>query len=205
VRIVANIKIKMETLTNEQRERIRINRERALEIRRKRLREEEEKKVTAIGSAVDDANEKQSLEEKSYAETNNSTTTLNCITTDNEIHNYSDTTKRIKLGTDNITENDTSVEELEDFEINASQYVTKNDAMKLYCLPEGTIAVCKCIMEKINPRNPNFTSMKLYSRSEIRQRAYKRYGGLVGLQAERNKRLQKQYEKNLEASKQIFS
>lgn len=92
---------------------------------------------------------------------------------------------------------------LEDFEINASSLLTKKEAMSLYCLPEGTLEVCEFV-EKDNPLKKGWTSMKLFSRSEIRQRARKRFGGLDGLIEERKKRELKRLQRDLEQTKDLF-
>jgi hypothetical protein len=93
--------------------------------------------------------------------------------------------------------------ELEEFEEQASEFVTKTEAMKMYCLPEGTMAVCQ-FMEKDNPHHKGWTPMKMYWRSEIRMRARKRFGGLEGLVAERKKREERRFAKDLEKAKDIF-
>merc|ERR1712176_753125 len=93
--------------------------------------------------------------------------------------------------------------ELEEFEINASSFVSKKEAKEMYCLPEGTLAVCS-FGEKDNPRNRGWTKMKLYDRSEIRTRARKRYGGMEGLIAERESRIMKRFKKDLEETKDVF-
>lgn len=137
-------------LTEEQRKRIQMNREKALAIRKRRNEEEgvseEEKK------------------------------------------------RKIELG----------FVELEPFEEGASEYVTKTDAMKLYCLPEGTLAVCE-VVEKENPHNRKWKPMKLYLRSEIRKRARDRYGGMEGLVEERQKRQKSRYEKDREVAAKLFT
>jgi hypothetical protein len=46
--------------------------------------------------------------------------------------------------------------------------------------------------------------MKLYRRSEIRERAHKRFGGLDGLVAERNMRRERKFAKDMEAAADIF-
>merc|ERR1712038_2191700 len=51
--------------------------------------------------------------------------------------------------------------ELEEFEVGASPYVTKGEAMQMYCLPQGTLDVCSFI-EKENPRNKKWNAMKLF-------------------------------------------
>lgn len=97
-----------------------------------------------------------------------------------------------------------SEDKLEEFEVGASDYVSKQDAMKVYCLPMGTLAVCECI-EKPNPRNSSWKPMKLFLRSEIRQRARDRFGGLEGLIKERAKRENKRFEKEMDKAKDFFS
>jgi DNA-repair protein complementing XP-A cells len=92
---------------------------------------------------------------------------------------------------------------LEDFEIDASPYVTASEAMKKYCLPQGTLDVCAFI-EKDNPRNTKFSKMKLYMRSDIRKRARERWGGLEGLQTERRRRELNKFQKDLDDVKHVF-
>lgn len=166
-------------LTEEQKERIRKNRERALQIQKER-REKEEKTKT--------------IEESPKAPKNSIT-----------IHDTiapSTTTASQCTGTKEENEFHSS-EPLEDFEEGASEWVTKTEAMNTYCLPEGSIAVCS-YEEKKNPRNPGFKPMKLYKRSEIRYRAHKRHGGLEGLINERNNRRKRKLDKEMEAARDIF-
>jgi hypothetical protein len=92
---------------------------------------------------------------------------------------------------------------LEDFEINAPPTVSKQEAMKVYCLPEGTMAVCAYETKK-NPVRQTFAAMKLYSRAEIRKRARERYGGLQGLIEERKRREEAKFKKDLEKAKEVF-
>lgn len=94
-------------------------------------------------------------------------------------------------------------EELEEFEVGGSEWVTKAEAMKVYCLPEGTLAVCQ-VQEKKNPKHTGWTPMKLYNRKEIRRRARARHGGIVGLVAERKKRANKRFEKDLKRNMNLF-
>jgi DNA-repair protein complementing XP-A cells len=154
-------------LTEEQKERIRINRERALEIRKRKL--EEEEKQQKKGKEEDTKAQEEEQTKKQNSET--------AFTVDDE--------------------------ELEAFEEGASEYVTKQEAMKMYCLPAGTLSVCE-VVEKPNPRNGAWNSMKLYRRSEVRRRARQRFGGLEGLIAERGNRAEKRFEKDLERTKDIF-
>lgn len=171
-------------LTEEQRERIRKNRERALQIQKQR-REEREKKERKIGGGENTIEEKQRPFKKQKTTDISITTTSQSTSTVKEDHQYR------------------SDAPLEDFEEGASEWVSKTEAMTMYCLPEGTMAVCS-YEEKENPRNPKFKPMKLYKRSEIRYRAHKRHGGLVGLQEERNKRRQQKLEKDMEEARDIF-
>lgn len=163
-------------LTDEQRERIRKNRQRALEIKEKKqaavheeARKKQEEEFNGNTPQTDDNKTKRKLE---------------------DVNVFHDEDER----------NDT----LEDFEIEASEFVTKTEAMKMYCLPEGTLAVCKHV-EKENPKHPSWKPMKLYYRSEIRRRARKRYGGLEGLVNERLKRSEKRFRADLEKTKDIFT
>ena len=92
---------------------------------------------------------------------------------------------------------------LENFELGASESVSKREATEVYCLPKGTLAICKFV-EKKNPYNTGFTSMKLYNRTDIRRLARERFGGLEGLVAERRKREEKRLAKDLQVTKDIF-
>lgn len=91
--------------------------------------------------------------------------------------------------------------------------ITKTEAKEVYCLPEGTLAVCayeEKIPTKYNKFNKNNNKkkncvMKLYSKKEIEQRSYQRWGGLEGLLKERQRRAQKQLLKDLEDTKDIFT
>jgi hypothetical protein len=149
------------TLTEEQTERMRKNREKALELQKKRK--------------LKDTNETQQQNELNKKRT--------------------------------MKQDDTNEEgiELEEFEVNASAFVTKKDAMKVYCLPMGTLAVCEIVEERENPRNKGFSPMKLYERAEIRRRARERFGGLQGLVEERKKRAEKRFEADFAKAKDIFS
>lgn len=93
--------------------------------------------------------------------------------------------------------------ELEDFEIDASPFVSKQEAMKKYCIPQGTLDVCDYV-EKDNPRNAKFSKMKLYHRKEIRERSRKRFEGLQGLIEERRKRELKRFQKDFDDVNDIF-
>jgi DNA-repair protein complementing XP-A cells len=93
--------------------------------------------------------------------------------------------------------------ELEDFEVGASPFVSKKEAMQTYCLPEGTLAVCSFV-EKENPRNKKWAPLKLYNRAEIRRRARERFGGLEGLVKERQRRVEKRFRKDMETAKNVF-
>lgn len=160
-------------LTEEQQEQIRQNRERALELRKRKLDEEETKKYA--GQVNGEISQETSPAKR----------------------------KREDATSSNGAEEDSEEVELEAFEEGASEHVTKQEAMKMYCLPAGTLEVCSFI-EKPNPRNVAWTSMKLYNRSEIRRRARKRFGGLEGLIAERRKREDERFKKDMERTKDVF-
>jgi hypothetical protein len=161
-------------LTEEQKERIRRNREKALEIRKRRKDEEEKKQHSEEASDAPGP--------KRWRKSNGQSQS------------------RIAEGWDMNKEEPV---ELEDFEEGASEFVSKKDAMKVYCLPEGTLAVCEH-EEKQNPRHKGWNAMKLYKRAEIRRRARERYGGLQGLIEERQKREEKRFMKDMERTKDLF-
>ena len=98
-----------------------------------------------------------------------------------------------------------TVEEVdcEDWEVGLSEWVSKKEAVAKYCLPEGTLAVCEVVM-KDNPHHKGWAPMKLYKRSELRERAYKRFGGKEGLIEERMKREQKRLSKDLKVVDNMF-
>ena len=158
---------KERVLTDEQKERIRRNRERALEIqkerqaKKRRLLAKEKADDVVVEQGKDISNAEQQEEQEG---------------------------------------------ELEPFEMesNVSRYVTKTEAMKTYCLPEGTLQVCK-FEERPNPRNKMFAPMKLYFRDEIRRRARERFGGMEGLIAERKNREEKRFKKDMETVKDALT
>ena len=160
-------------MTDEIRERIRKNKEKALEIQ-KRKREEKERNAT-----------------------------LSKATNDNTPSDGENLEGPLKKPRSDEKECEQEEVELEDFEVGASQYVSKKEAMKMYLLPEGTLAVCN-YTETQNPRNKGWTSMKLYDRGEIRRRARERWGGIRGLAEERQRREEKRFQKDLDRTKNIF-
>ncbi|KAL7563754.1 hypothetical protein ACA910_020440 [Epithemia clementina (nom. ined.)] len=160
-------------ITEEQRERMRRNRERALEIQKRKRQESERNNGTEVDEKVEESTLKK---QKSSVDESSAA--------------------------GRVEENDVDVE-LEDFEVGAPPFVTKNEAMKMYLLPEGTLAVCK-YTEKQNPRHRGWTAMKLYDRVEIRRRARERWGGIRGLEKERQRREEKRFQNDLEKTKNIF-
>lgn len=164
-------------LTEEQRERIRKNRERALQLQKERNQQKEKEES--------DRKRKQNNTEK-----------------ESEASKQSPSNKKTKKDEEN-DETNTTDGPIEQFEEGASEWVTKKEAMNVYCLPEGTLAVCE-VEERENPHNKLWKPMKLYRRSEIRERAHKRYGGVDGLIAERTKRRERKFAKDMEAAKNIF-
>jgi hypothetical protein len=157
-------------LTEDQRERISRNRERALQKQKERKeRLEKEKKEN-------EQTEKRELEKKTIPSSSPS----------------SNKKQKVDLEL-----------ELEDFEVGASEWITKTEAMKMYCVPQGTLAVCE-VEERPNPHNKGWKPMKLYRRSEIRERSRKRWEGLEGLCAEREERQQKQLKRDIETARSIF-
>merc|ERR1712238_341309 len=181
---IKHIKTTM-VLTEEQRERIRINKERALNIQKERKQKQKEKEQKEINYKINN-------KRRSQTDGNNNNIQQQEISF----------TKKQKASNNPHADEDDNVP-LEDFEEGASQYVTKKEAKNMYCLPEGSLAVCT-YEEKINPHNSKFTPMKLYNRKEIRFYAHKRYKGVHGLINERNKRSQRKLEKDMNNAKDIF-
>jgi len=181
-------------LTIEQRERIRNNRERALNIQKERKQKQEQEQKEK---------EQKEMNNKNSSNNNNNNKRRSPSDNNDTIQEQEKSlTKKQKTCTDSHVEEYDGVP-LEDFEEGASQYVTKKEAKNMYCLPEGTLAVCT-YEEKLNPHNSKFNPMKLYNRKEIRYYAHKRYDGLNGLIAERNKRRQRKLEKDMNDAKDIF-
>lgn len=160
-------------LTEKGRERIRVNRDRALKIQQKKRKQEKLEKETRI--------REQERQEKKSSKSS---------------------AKKIKTD-GNYYEEEGSKLPIESFEENASLHVTKREAVNVYCLPEGTLAVLK-FEEKQNPHNQKFKSMKLYNRNEVRYYAHKRHGGLDGLVDERNNRKQRKLAKDMKEARDVF-
>jgi len=176
-------------LTEEQREKIRKNREKALEIRKRRRKDEQlSQESTGRANSSDSANR----------------TKVSSGVEESKRQKFEPSKKAAdeEKGRDNWV--DGKEEELEEFEVGASTFVTKKEAMKMYCLPEGTLAVCDVVHEKQNPRQRGWAPMKLYDRAEIRRRARKRHGGMEGLISERAKREERRFQKDLERTKDVF-
>ena len=121
-------------LTEEQKERIRINRERALELQKQKK------------DPQSDQDCKASHKEEKF---NGNARELK-------------RPRSVEKEMSGLEEKEDLVdEELEMFEEGAPELVTKQEAMKMYCLPAGTLAVCE-VVEKPNPRNGAWSKMKLY-------------------------------------------
>mmetsp|Transcript_4006 Transcript_4006/g.8935 ORF Transcript_4006/g.8935 Transcript_4006/m.8935 type:complete len:190 (-) Transcript_4006:633-1202(-) len=88
-------------------------------------------------------------------------------------------------------------ESVEEWELSASEYITRSEAQKSYCVPDGTLQVCSFI-ERDNPKHRGWAMMKLYNRAEVRRRGRKRFGGKQGLIIEREKRKAKRNDKDAE-------
>ncbi|KAL7443273.1 hypothetical protein ACHAXM_008829 [Skeletonema potamos] len=174
-------------LTEEQRKRMEENRKRALDIRKKREMEKEE----AVGGFFAETTpQEKGLEQKRR--------TVNGATESEEDKKPSSNV----LSEDRKDCDDSEDESLEDFERDASAYISQTEAQRAYCLPKGTIDVLSYI-ERDNPHQRGWSKMKLYSRAEVRRRARKRYGGKTGLILEREKRKKKKYEKELKEVKEM--
>eukprot|EP00541_Cyclophora_tenuis_P012919 CAMPEP_0116547192 /NCGR_PEP_ID=MMETSP0397-20121206/3641_1 /TAXON_ID=216820 /ORGANISM="Cyclophora tenuis, Strain ECT3854" /LENGTH=198 /DNA_ID=CAMNT_0004071697 /DNA_START=209 /DNA_END=805 /DNA_ORIENTATION=- len=196
-------------MTDEIKERIRRNRERALEIQKKRKEGRAVAAAVAAAAASEEKTKVQGDGSGGGGSLNGHSGERDAKRRKKECKEEEEVKKvaRTDLNKRGKSEEEEEEEEegvvLEDFEISASPFVTKKEAMQAYCLPEGTLAVCS-YAEKENPRHKGWTPMKLYNRAEIRRRARKRFGGMEGLIAERTRREQKRFERDLEATKDIF-
>jgi hypothetical protein len=201
------------TLTEEQLKRMEESRKRALEIKRKReLENLQEERMIAAGheSSVFDAggfigmsSEKMESPSKIIRLDNGSKEAL-MGSKKGGVREGGAIPFPTKTDRDSIEGvNDDNESSLEDFEQNASLYISQTEAQRLYCIPLGTLAVCSYI-EKDNPRKNGWSKMKLYLRSEVRWRARKRFGGMEGLIKEREQRKKKRFEKDLEEMKDVF-
>jgi DNA-repair protein complementing XP-A cells len=161
-------------LTEEQKERIEMNKARALEIQKRRRLDQDavEKGIKIDAPSGSERKRRKVSPKEAYGEA-----------------------KEPSVEEANVA--------LEEFEAGASEFVTKKEAMKMYCLPEGTLEVCE-VTEKQNPRNKGWTPMKLFNRAEIRRRSRERWGGIEGLIQERQNREDKRFQKDLERAKDIF-
>ena len=217
-------------LTPEQKERIRVNRERAYQLKQQRLRQQQEEGQGENGSGKkrgassrkmdgDDGDCKDGSENiGSPCNEAKRPKTVSNLKDHEQEQDEKGVMRGTKIDGKNTKRNndeDQKVEKkekdddeediiLEEFEINASKYVTKNEAKHMYCLPEGTLAICEYI-EKENPHNKLWKPMKMYLRSDIRRRARQRFGGMDGLIKEREQRQQRQYNKDLQQTKNIFT
>ena len=88
---------------------------------------------------------------------------------------------------------------LPDFEL-----LTKGDAIAEYLLPESTLRTLPTL-ERRNPRNTQWTAMKLYLRRQLRECAHERWGGEEGLATERARRRQAQWDKAKKKTRSVFS
>ncbi|KAL7527645.1 hypothetical protein ACHAWF_002259 [Thalassiosira exigua] len=188
-------------LTEEQRKRIEENRRRALEIKRKRQQETEKNTcpfeaggfVAGGAPATEQSDKKRKTNSSDNGETGGGTAS-------GKSEDGEKTTTRHPHVEDASHDDESS---LEDFEYDASAYISQTEAMRLYCVPMGTLAVCSYI-EKQNPHKSGWSKMKLYLRSEVRRRGRKRFGGKEGLIRERDKRKKKRYERDLLEMKDVF-
>jgi len=205
-------------LSEEQRKRMEENRKRALEIKRKKqLEKETNEKLTAMASCgtapknsdtVFDAGGFMQKSPSSEVTSEMQNNKKRRIKDDGSEKNVGEGKQKSgeaeALGTTNTNEEDDDDDSsLEDFERDASPYVSQTEAQRTYCLPKGTLDVCSYV-ERDNPRKRGWTKMKLYNRGEVRRRARKRFGGKEGLVREREKRKRRQYEKDLKEMKDVF-
>ncbi len=178
-------------LTEEPRQRVEADPNRALEIRKK-TEKEREKEEAVEGFFVAASTQEEGPQQKKGK--------VDGIT-ESKGGDKKQRSNVLSGDGDNCESDD---ESLEDFERDASAYVSQTEAREKYCLPKGTIDVLS-FKEKDNPHQRGFSKMKLYSRAEVRRRARKRFGGKSGLIVEREKRKMRKYEKELKEVKKMSS
>jgi hypothetical protein len=81
--------------------------------------------------------------------------------------------------------------------------VSKDQVHREYLVPLDTIKYMR-YMEKVNPRHPNWTPMRLYLRKHAREQAYKRFGNQEGLEAELKKRESCKFERDMKNTENFF-
>eukprot|EP00581_Thalassiosira_minuscula_P019294 CAMPEP_0183712012 /NCGR_PEP_ID=MMETSP0737-20130205/7301_1 /TAXON_ID=385413 /ORGANISM="Thalassiosira miniscula, Strain CCMP1093" /LENGTH=196 /DNA_ID=CAMNT_0025940587 /DNA_START=426 /DNA_END=1015 /DNA_ORIENTATION=- len=153
-------------LSEEQRKRMEENRKRALEIKRKKqLEKETNEKLTAMASCgtapknsdtVFDAGGFMQKSPSSEVTSEMQNNKKRRIKDDGSEKNVGEGKQKSgeaeALGTTNTNEEDDNDDSsLEDFERDASPYVSQTEAQRTYCLPKGTLDVCSYV-ERDNPR-----------------------------------------------------
>eukprot|EP00526_Cylindrotheca_closterium_P022540 CAMPEP_0113638934 /NCGR_PEP_ID=MMETSP0017_2-20120614/20412_1 /TAXON_ID=2856 /ORGANISM="Cylindrotheca closterium" /LENGTH=184 /DNA_ID=CAMNT_0000550097 /DNA_START=436 /DNA_END=990 /DNA_ORIENTATION=- /assembly_acc=CAM_ASM_000147 len=181
-------------LTEEQKERIKQNRERALRIKKERMER--------LAKEKEDADKKRKLNQGGGGGGREGETLQAATIRNEDVVRTSNKKQKLQAAKKQQEEEKDDLE-LEEFEVGASEWITKSEAMKMYCVPQGTLAVCQ-VEERPNPHHASWKPMKLYLRSQVRQKGRKRFGGLEGLVEERNKRRQKQLEKDMAKARSIF-
>ena len=195
-------------LTQEQRERIECNRKRALEIKRKKEIEREiHEKSTMVAPSCTTSNDSFVFDEGGFiGETKldhkKRKTDMHTADAEEDVDKKRDSARGID--TDRNVFDSADESSLEDFERDAPTHISQAEAKRVYCIPQGTLAVCSFI-EKDNPHQRSWAKMKLYSRRDVRRRARKRFGGKDGLAHERERRKKNRLEKDLKEMKDVFS
>jgi XPA protein C-terminus len=197
------------TLTEEQRETIRQNRERALAIQREKKRERGDQDESSSAEDIELISPEKRLRDEVDDDDDLTTGERKNDQTPDRINPSADhqsaSHRKNDRPSSSTKEDDKKDDDepLEDFEEGASEFVTRQDAMKLYCLPTGTLDVCQYV-ERTNPRNSAWKPMRLYHRKEIRQRARRRFDGLAGLVQERQRREDKRLSNDMAKATQLF-
>ena len=174
-------------LTEEQRKRMDENRKRAMEIRK---RKEMEKNAAAEGFFAATTSPQPEVQQTKKRKVDG------MAKSERDNIREPKGSKEVEIIAEKLDTQDDDESSLEDFEVNASQYVSQTELQRVYLLPKGTIDVMSFI-EKDNPHKRGWNKMKLYSRSDARRRARKRFGGKDGLIAERENRKRKKFENEL--------
>mmetsp|Transcript_20669 Transcript_20669/g.46605 ORF Transcript_20669/g.46605 Transcript_20669/m.46605 type:complete len:209 (-) Transcript_20669:61-687(-) len=84
------------------------------------------------------------------------------------------------------------------------ELVSKTEAQMRYLVPDGTLRVLR-YTEKANPRQSSWAPLKLYLVRDVRAKSHARFGGEKGLEAERAKREERKWSGALKRTQGAFA
>jgi hypothetical protein len=184
------------TLTKEQIERIEINKKHALELKEKRLKEKkiEDNENDLVQNIIEPSiisNEKANIviDNNLYCQYINEDEKI-CGNSQIDMTIYDSFNEKICLSCKNKS--------------NDFDYMSKSEVSIQYLLPQDSILLMKFI-NKPNPRNKGWASMKLYLRKHAKVKSYKRWNNEEGLQNEIERRGKEKYERDYQNTSSVLS